>query len=45
MSATLDHAAVADLAAQVSGSVVGPQDGGYDAHAPCITASSTAGPP
>jgi hypothetical protein len=31
MSATLDSAAVADLAAQVSGSVLGPQDAGYEA--------------
>ena len=31
MSATMDDAAVAGLAAQVSGSVLGPQDAGYDA--------------
>ena len=31
MSATMDNAAVAELAAQVSGSVLGPQDAGYDA--------------
>jgi FAD/FMN-containing dehydrogenase len=30
MSTTLDVALVADLVAQVSGSVLGPQDGGYD---------------
>jgi FAD/FMN-containing dehydrogenase len=30
MSTTLDSALVADLAAQVSGSVLGPQDAGYD---------------
>jgi FAD/FMN-containing dehydrogenase len=30
MSATLDSAAVADLARQVSGKVLGPQDAGYD---------------
>jgi FAD/FMN-containing dehydrogenase len=31
MSATLDHAAVSDFAGQVSGSVLGPQDAGYEA--------------
>jgi hypothetical protein len=31
MSATPDYAAVADLAGQVSGSVLGPADAGYDA--------------
>jgi FAD/FMN-containing dehydrogenase len=31
MSTTLDAAFVADLAAQISGSVLGPQDAGYDA--------------
>jgi len=31
MSTTLDSALVADLAGQVSGSVLGPQDAGYDA--------------
>jgi FAD/FMN-containing dehydrogenase len=31
MSVTLDSAAVADLAGQVSGSVLSPQDAGYDA--------------
>jgi FAD/FMN-containing dehydrogenase len=30
MSATIDDAAAAELAAQVSGSVLGPQDAGYD---------------
>jgi FAD/FMN-containing dehydrogenase len=30
MSLTVDSAAVADLAAQVSGSVIGPQDAGYE---------------
>jgi FAD/FMN-containing dehydrogenase len=30
MSITLDSAAVADLAAQVSGSILGPQDAGYE---------------
>jgi FAD/FMN-containing dehydrogenase len=30
MSLTVDPAAVADLAAQVSGSVIGPQDAGYE---------------
>jgi FAD/FMN-containing dehydrogenase len=31
MTTTLDSALVADLAGQVSGSVLGPQDAGYDA--------------
>ena len=31
MSTTLDSALVADLAGEVSGSVLGPQDAGYDA--------------
>lgn len=30
MSATLDSAAVTDLAGQVSGPALGPQDAGYD---------------
>ncbi|TMK75748.1 MAG: FAD-dependent oxidoreductase, partial [Actinobacteria bacterium] len=30
MSTTLDSALVADLAGEVSGSVLGPQDAGYD---------------
>jgi hypothetical protein len=30
MSTTLDSALVADLAEQISGSVLGPQDAGYD---------------
>jgi hypothetical protein len=31
MSATLNSALVADLAGEVSGSALGPQDAGYDA--------------
>ena len=31
MSTTLDHALLADLSAEITGSVLGPQDAGYDA--------------
>jgi len=43
MTTTLEPSLVADLAATVSGSVLGPQDAGYDAARACTTASSTEG--